>query len=147
MLIIFFTLCSTIRARKSKGRSTFACFVNMMKAFGRVDYDCLLAKLLTHGINGNFYRTLKNLYNCPKSCVMVNDNMTKWFDVESGVKQGDVISPTPFSLCINDLVTEINNLNIVIPVGSETKVSYYTPTTSQFYQKLKLFTNYFKHYL
>uniref|UniRef100_A0A3Q3ABX6 Reverse transcriptase domain-containing protein n=1 Tax=Kryptolebias marmoratus TaxID=37003 RepID=A0A3Q3ABX6_KRYMA len=35
----------------------------------------------------------------------VKDYRTNWFSTSLGVKQGHVLSPTLFALCINDLVT------------------------------------------
>ena len=114
-----FTLCSIIRNRKSKGLPTFACFIDMMKAFDNVDIECMLSKLLANGIGGNFYRIVKHLYTVPKSCVLVNNNKTNYFDVQCGVKQGDIISPTIFSLYVNDLVNELNLLNLGVPIDDE----------------------------
>ena len=114
-----FTLCSIIRNRKSKGLPTFSCFIDMMKAFDNVDIECMLSKLLANGISGNFYRIVKNLYTAPKSCVLVNNLKTNYFEVQCGVKQGDIISPTIFSLYINDLVNELNSLNLGVPIDDE----------------------------
>ena len=114
-----FTLCSIIRNRKSKGLPTFSCFIDMMKAFDNVDIECMLSKLLANGISGNFYRIVKNLYTAQKSCVLVNNLKTNYFEVQCGVKQGDIISPTIFSLYINDLVNELNSLNLGVPIDDE----------------------------
>ena len=83
----------------------------MTKAFDNVDIECMFSKLLANGICGNYYRIVKHMYTMPKSCVLVNNLQTKYFDVHCGVKQGDIISPTLFSLYVNDLVNELNSLN------------------------------------
>ena len=114
-----FTLCSIIWNRKSKGLPTFSCFIDMMKAFENVDIECMLSKLLANGISGNLNRIVKNLYTAPKSCVLVNNLKTNYFEVQCGVKQGDIISPTIFSLNIKDLVNELNSLNLGVPIDDE----------------------------
>ncbi len=43
--------------------------------------------------------------------------MTTWFPTTSGVRQGDVLSPTWFSLFVNDLALEVKLLNRGVPVG------------------------------
>ncbi|CAC5371409.1 Ryncolin-2,Fibrinogen C domain-containing protein 1-A,Ryncolin-1,Ryncolin-3,Fibrinogen C domain-containing protein 1-B,Fibrinogen C domain-containing protein 1 [Mytilus coruscus] len=41
----------------------------------------------------------------------MNDTLTDWFSCNSGVRQGDNLSPTLFSIFINDLVQEVKDLN------------------------------------
>ena len=47
---------------------------------------------------------------------------TDWFDVRSGVRQGDNLSPTLFGLFLNSLPTYIKSLNKGVKVGHD-KVS------------------------
>ena len=54
---------------------------------------------------------LKGMYAKVLSCVQVNDNITDWFSVEIGVKQGCILSPMLF---INDLAHYIDSLYIYI---------------------------------
>ncbi len=64
------------------------------------------------------YRTIRSLYSSTLCSVKLREDLfTNWFNVESGVKQGDNLSPTLFSLYINELVKEINNLNLGVKVG------------------------------
>ena len=46
--------------------------------------------------------------------------MTEWFNVNSGLKQGCVLSPVLFNIFINSLVTDIKALDIGIDIESET---------------------------
>ncbi|XP_053394824.1 uncharacterized protein LOC123524463 [Mercenaria mercenaria] len=54
--------------------------------------------------------------------IKINNKVTNWFDCMTGVKQGDNISPTIFSIFINDLVKEVNDLDLGFDLG-ERKVS------------------------
>ena len=90
-----------------------------MKAFDNVYIECMLSKLLANGISGNFYRIVKNLYTAPKCFLLVNNLNTNYFEVQCGVKQGGIISPTIFSRYINDLVNELNSLNLGVPIDDE----------------------------
>ena len=62
------------------------------------------------------------LYKKVSCAVDVNDSLTDWFDVESGVKQGCILSPTLFAMYIDDLVHNINAKNVWITCG-ECKIS------------------------
>ena len=69
-------------------------------------------------MNGNFYHTIKSLYTGAKSCIKINEKTTDWFDISTGVRQGDSLSPSLFSLYLNDLALEIKDLNDGILIGS-----------------------------
>ncbi len=45
--------------------------------------------------------------------------MAVWFPTTRGVRQGDVLSPTLFSLFVNDLALEVKHLNRGLPVGQD----------------------------
>ena len=82
----------------------------------------LLYKLLLYKIDGKMYESIKSIYANTSACVTINGKSTSWFSCKSSVKQGDNCSPTLFSIFIDDLVREINDLGLGINVG-EDKVS------------------------
>ena len=114
-----FVLTSIIRNRLSEGRGTFCAFIDMQKAFDWVDRDLLFYKLLKYNIRGKIYQCIKALYSHPLACIKVNNNMTEWFEIGSGVRQGDSLSPSLFGLFINDLISEIKTLDIGVQVKNE----------------------------
>ena len=116
-----FTLSSVIR----NNSSVFTGFIDLKKAFDFVDRNMLLYKFLQSNINGKMYDSIKNIYAHTTSCirlVRINDKLTEWFDCRFGVRQGDCLSPTIFSLFINDLVSEINDIELEIDLNG-TKLS------------------------
>ena len=62
------------------------------------------------GISGKILDVIQSLCESVQCTVKVNDLFSLWFPVTHGVKQGCKISPTIFSICINDLVQEIKIL-------------------------------------
>ena len=89
----------------------------MQKAFDTVNRDCLMYKLANIGICGPMYKAIKSLYDNVLCSVRVNGAHTEWFDVELGVKQGCILSPTLFSIFINDLAVEIKELGLGVDIG------------------------------
>ena len=112
-----FVLQNSLRIRNELNTQTFCAFIDFKKAFDLVDREFLLYKLRQIGVNGNFYHAIKSLYSNTRSCVQVNDKLTDWFDVKTGVRQGDSLSPTLFSIFLNDLAEEIKSLDAGIMVG------------------------------
>ena len=63
------------------------------------------------------YNGIASLYSNSTACVKINNYKTSIFDTTSGVKQGDILSPTLFSMFINDLAMDVKNLNCGVDAG------------------------------
>ncbi len=111
-----YTFTSLIRNICSENKSTFCFFIDMQKAFDWVDRDLLFFKLLEYNIDEKIYNCIKIMYNHPLSCVKLYSNVTDYFPTESGIRQGDSLSPTPFAIFINDLASEMKQLDIGIDI-------------------------------
>ncbi|MES9881007.1 MAG: reverse transcriptase family protein [Sedimenticola sp.] len=111
-----YTLYTLINKRKFQKRSTFVCFVDAKKAFDRVQRDCLWYKLFSIGIHGKILNAIQSLYDSVTCAVKVNEYTTPFFDVSIGLKQGCKISPTLFSIYVNDLADRLKSLNCGIDI-------------------------------
>ena len=118
-----FSLVTILRNRKALGLSTFLSFIDFKKAFDSVDRNFLLFKLSEIGVVGNFYNAIDAIYKSPSARVILNDYSTDYFDCPLGVKQGDTISPTLFSIFINDLAKELKNSNLGVSLDENLVVS------------------------
>ena len=112
-----YSLYTMVNNRKLSRQSTYVGFVDFRKAFDTIQRKFLWYKLMKIGINGRILDAIQSLYVNVQSTVKVNDLFSPWFPVSNGVKQGCKISPTLFSVYINDLAQEINGLNCGINVG------------------------------
>ena len=106
-----YSLYTIINNRKLSRQSTFVGFVDFHKAFDTVNRNLLWFKLMSIGIPGRILDAIQLLYESVQCTVKVNDMFSPWFPVTHGVKQGCKISPTLFSVYINDLAQEIKRLN------------------------------------
>ena len=114
-----FVLNSLIQNNLEENKSVFAAFVDLEKAFDWVEREMLFYRLLQYNIDGKMYHAIKSLYSECQSCIKLRNNLcTDWFSVNSGVKQGDNVSPTLFSLYINELAKEIKDLKCGIKINN-----------------------------
>ena len=61
-----------------------------------------------YGIGGRLFQGVKSLYEDSKACVRVGNEMSEWFPVRVGLRQGCVMSPWLFNLFIDGVVREVN---------------------------------------
>ena len=76
-----------------------------------------MLQILNKNIDGNFYWSLKSLYAQTTSCLKINGEMTQFFNIPNGVRQGDPLSPTLFSIFIDSLISELKSLNLGIDIN------------------------------
>ena len=113
-----YVLSSIIRNRKANGQNTYCAFVDFQKAFDWVSRDLLLYKLQdSFDIHGRLFNNLSTIYSSSVSKIKLNGKLSPSFDVTSGVKQGDIISPILFSMYLNDLATGVKGLNCGIDIN------------------------------
>lgn len=111
-----FVLTEILRNRGSHV-TTYTAFIDVKKAYDTVWRDGLWKRLGDEGVRGKLWRVVRNMYNVVQSAVLVGDEQTEWFELNTGVRQGCVMSPILFSLFINGLAREINEKTVGIAVG------------------------------
>lgn len=72
------------------------------KAFDTVNRTKLWQKLIKAGIGGKIFNVITNMYRKAKSCIRVNGKFSNTFPCNTGVRQGDNLSPLLFAIFIND---------------------------------------------
>ena len=112
-----YVMDTLINTQITNKKPVFACFIDFSKAFDLINRDQLMLQLLNKNIDGKIYWSLKSLYAHTSSCIKLNNLYTSYFDIHNGVRQGDPLSPTLFSLFIDSLIKEIKREGLGINIG------------------------------
>ena len=95
------------------GKFTGAVLMDLSKAFDCVPHDLLIAKMHAYGFDSNtlifFYSYLKNR----RQSVKINNTLSSFMVLVSGVPQGSILGPIFFNMFINDLIYFIENADII----------------------------------
>ena len=86
----------------------YFAFLYLEKAYDRVDRDAVWNVFRLYGIGGRLLRGVNSLYVGSKACVRVGNEVSEWFPVRVGLRQGCVIPPWLFSLYVDGVVRAVN---------------------------------------
>ena len=100
-----------------RGGSVYTLALDASKAFDRVEYVKLFQHLIDRGVNPFYVRILLNMYLNQQIRVSFNNTMSNYFNVTNGVKQGGVLSPTLYSIYIDDMLNELEKSGYGCCVG------------------------------
>lgn len=103
-----FVLKNLIEIYLNSKLKLYCAFVDFKKAFNTIWRCGLWVKLIQHGIEGNVFRIVHQMYQNVKTCVSDNGNSTPFFSSTVGVRQGENLSPLLFAIYVNDLESLLN---------------------------------------
>ena len=78
--------------------------------------NLLWSKLSQLGISGKMFSNLKAIYNNVKCSVRIKRHLTDWFSVNTGLKQGCLLSPVLFTLFMNNLTLALESTGLGIDI-------------------------------
>ena len=100
-IFIFKTLINKYLQLNKK--TIYVCFVDLRKAFDSIWRKALFYKLMANGIGEKMINIIKMMYRDSKSAVKIDGGHSEYFNIDTGVKQGDSLSPTLFNIYINEM--------------------------------------------
>ena len=98
------------------------------KAFDRVEWDYLFSTLKRFGFGHKLITWVRLLYTSPLAAVRTNNNVSTYFELQRGTRQGCPLSPLLFAVAMEPLTLALRqNIDIkgIQRAGLEHKVSLY----------------------
>ena len=101
-----FTIRQLSEKMIEKNKKMVVACVDLEKAYDRVGRDKLWKVLEEYGVKGRLLRAIRSLYKKSEGCVRVKDELSSWFPITQGVRQGCVMSPWLFNVFMDKIVRE-----------------------------------------
>ena len=92
------------RQLRSISRSLLDCFIDLKAAYDTVPRSRLWKVCQEYSVSKKLCRLLQALYASTKSAVRVDGELTDWFDVNTGLRQGCILSPVLFNVYIDHVL-------------------------------------------
>ena len=98
--------------------AVYACFLDMSKAFERVNHSLLLDKLKNRGIPEFVINIYKSIFRDSEIQVCYNNCMSNSWNIARGIiRQGGVTSALLFNIYIDEILSKMKDLNIGCRMG------------------------------
>lgn len=114
-----FVLRQLFEKRREYNQDTYLAFIDLEKAFDRVDRSWLWCLLAKNGAHKNDIRAIQSLYQYTRSRVRVGTTLSDSIPQNVGLKQGCVLSPVLFTLYINDVLRVNERMSTGVTVGTD----------------------------
>lgn len=114
-----FTLKQTVQYYVDRRTDIYACFLDLSRAFDRVDYRLLWEKLRGAEVPADCINLLRAWYRSQPNVVRWRDAQSDEFSLQCGVRQGGLTSPLLFNLYINSLIEELSSTRLGCHLGTQ----------------------------
>ena len=119
-------------------------FVDFKAAFDTIWRKALWKMLLSIGVDQNIVSIIEKLYDDTECAVVIDGQITEWFSVEVGLRQGCLLSPVLFNLFLEQVMKEIkeieNKLSFSDNISLDIRYADDTTLLAAVFEKLKLST-------
>src|SRR5678815_933392 len=81
--------------------------MDLRQAYNRINKEALWQMLVIYDAGGKLLNGIKSMYNDSKACERINRVESDWFNINSRVRQGCVMSPWLFNLYMDGVMKEL----------------------------------------
>ena len=103
-----FILSETIKYRSRRHLKTYCAFLDIRKAFPTMHRSSMLAALARSGVDGKVWRLVDQMYSSTSTQISFRGALSTAYSVESGLREGSVLSPILYSVYINTLLDDFH---------------------------------------
>ena len=119
-------------------------FIDFKAAFDTIWREALWKMLKSIGIHPKLVDIIKNMYDNSECAITIDGNLTSWFKVNVGVRQGCLLSPTLFNVFLEFVFAELKSLDDKFDINNKlsTDIRYADDSTllAAIFEKLELST-------
>ena len=108
------TYINNITKNLENGLSSITVFLDLSRAFDTVNFEILLRKLHSYGIQGVANDLIKSYLSNRSQSVLANGFSSTYLPITSGVPQGSILGPLLFLIYVNDLDRVSQNLSFIL---------------------------------
>ena len=117
-------------------------FVDFKAAFDTIWRKALWKMMLAIGIDPKIINIIEDMYNNTECAVVIEGQLTDWFTVQVGVRQGCLLSPVLFNIFLEFVMKDVTNINNTLLLNKDlsNEIRYADDTTliSCIFEKLNL---------
>ena len=84
----------------ANGKDLFWAFMDLEKAYDTIDRHGMGQMLRVHGVRGKLLKAEQSFYVDSRAYIGVGNDVSEWFPVNVGLRQGSVMSPWLFNVYI-----------------------------------------------
>ena len=102
-----FTLKQMIEKMREKKNKLYLGFMDLQQAYDRINREALWQVLVIYDVGGKLLNRIKNMYDGSEAWAGISRVESDWFNINSGVRQGCVMSPWLFNLYMDGVMKEL----------------------------------------
>ena len=89
-------------------KHVFWAFMDLEKAYDTIDRHGMWQMLRVYGVGGKLFKAVQSFYVESRARVRVGNDLSEWFPVNVGLRQGCMMSPWLFNVYMDGVVREVN---------------------------------------